>query len=168
MFNVYFNYYYFFLIKLFLQNSENNAKMLTVASLRDFDVPNFSNKASVGLIQECPIYGGKQESLDEMQSFFMYIKDLPSVNITQDMLTTRESARMVGAENLFLPVQDNVFKKIVSIWRERGFIEAARSAAAERREHLLLPIHWAAVQLILFLNLKRVFWKCNETTYKRN
>ena len=120
--------------------------MLKVPSLRDFDIPDFDNSITASCVNNDPIYCTKEELQHETQPFFRYLKDFPIVNITLEMLATRETACSIGARDLFLPVQDSAFKKIVSIWREKGFIEAVRTAADEHPADITLPIHWLATR----------------------
>lgn len=125
--------------------------MLRVATLQDFETPIFDETATAGIIQGTILYCDKQNLNDESQQFSLYIRELPQVNVTQDMLATRESARAVGSANLFLPIQDSMFKKIVSIWRERGLAEAIRTLACERPENISYPLHWLAWRFVFYI-----------------
>ena len=120
--------------------------MLKILSLRDFDSPLFDNLVTVSYMHNGPEFCTKDETQQETQPFAMYLREFPPVNITLEMLATRETARAIGARDLFLPVQDSAFKKIVSIWREKGLLEAIRLAATEDPKEITYPLHWLATR----------------------
>ncbi|OXU27677.1 hypothetical protein TSAR_003748 [Trichomalopsis sarcophagae] len=126
--------------------------MLKVLSLRDFDPPSFSDLATASFAHNGLVYCSKQELQQEAQSCCIYLRDFPAVNITQEMLATRETHRTIGARDLFLPVQDSAFKKVVSIWREKGLLEAIRTAAAEDPAEITHPVHWITTRITRMLD----------------
>ena len=119
---------------------------MKLMSLEDFEAPPFTTAATVGIIDGRPAYCDKNQIHEETQPFAMHIRDYPNVNITPDMLATRESSCTIGASDLFLQVEDSVFKKIVSIWREKGFIEACKAAAVEDPQQVTKIVHWVATR----------------------
>lgn len=127
--------------------------MLKVSSLEDFEYPLFDNRTTASLIENKLIYCSRENLHEETQPFAVYLRDFPVISITHDMLATRESVRTIGAGDLFLPVQDSVFKKIVSVWREKGIIEAIRATSAENPERITPGIFWIASQLTRVLDL---------------
>lgn len=120
--------------------------MLKITSLEDFEAPRFDDQATVGLIAGVAAYCDKSRLHEETQPFAMYMRDYPDVTVTYDMLATRESSRTMGASDLFLPVEDSVFKKIASIWREKGFVDACRAAAGEDPRQVTKILHWVATR----------------------
>jgi len=136
--------------------------MLKILSLHDFESPAFGDVAAVGLIEGVVHYCTYDALQDEMQPFAKYLRDYPEISITQEILATRETARTINADELFLPVHDSVFKKIANVWRERGLSEAIRFAAAADPEQITNVVHWIATRynisvfigiFIAFLNL---------------
>lgn len=120
--------------------------MLKITSLGDFECPPLDDQATVGLVASKPMFCDKNHLHEEVQPFAMYTRDYPDVNITTEMLATRESARTIGASDLFLPVEDSALKKIASIWRDRGFLEACRAAAVEDPRQISRIVHWFATR----------------------
>ena len=120
--------------------------MMQVSSLGDFGNPLFDNRTTASLLGDTLVYCNRDNLHEETQPFAVYLRDFPVVYITHDMLTTRESARTFGASDLFLPVEDSIFKKIASIWREKGFVDAIRTAASEDPETITPAVHWIATK----------------------
>lgn len=117
--------------------------MFKILSLSDFQEPLFDDViTAIYTNKDGPIYSTKNELQQKLRSFNTHLHDFPIVNITPEMLATRETSRAVGARDLFLPVQDSAFKKIANIWREKGLIEAARTAAGENPNEITYPLHW--------------------------
>ncbi|XP_012058212.1 PREDICTED: aladin-like [Atta cephalotes] len=127
--------------------------MLKILSLHDFESPAFGDVAAVGLIEGVVHYCTYDALQDEMQPFAKYLRDYPEVSITQEILATRETARTINADELFLPVHDSIFKKIANVWRERGLSEAIRFAAAADPEQITNVVHWIATRLNSILDL---------------
>ncbi|XP_066581677.1 aladin-like [Prorops nasuta] len=127
--------------------------MLKIPDLRDFPAPVFDNVASVGVINSEVQYCRYKDLKDELQEFFKYVYKYPEINITSDMLSRNESVRTIGAGDLFLPIQDSAYKRIISAWREKGFIEAVSVAAAENPENITKTIHWVATRLKWILDV---------------
>lgn len=125
--------------------------MLKILSLHDFEGPAFSDTAAVGLIEGVVHYCAYDALQDELQSFAKYLRGYPEVSVTQEILATRETARAISAGELFLPVHDSLFKKIANVWRERGFSEAIRFAAAADPEQITNPVHWIATRYGIFI-----------------
>lgn len=120
--------------------------MMKISSLEDFGNPLFDNRTTASLIDSKLVHCNRDNLHEETQPFAAYLRDFPVIFITHDMLATRESVRTIGAGDLFLHVQDSVFKKIVSVWREKGIIEAIRATSAENPESITPGIHWIASQ----------------------
>lgn len=120
--------------------------MLTLLSLRDFESPLFNDLGTASFINNAPLDCTANEIDRETQPYSNHLRDFPPINITPDMLATRETHRTIGARDLFLPVQDPAFKKIVSIWREKGILEAIRTAAGEDPTEITVPVHWLATR----------------------
>lgn len=118
--------------------------MKPIKSLAEFDAPPLNRKASAALIGDRPIYCDIKDLDDETQPFAIYLRNYPEVTITPDMLAARESGRSVGASDLFLPVESSGFKKVISVWREKGLIEALRVAAVQDSENIGTPAKWIA------------------------
>lgn len=131
------------------QDSTRRTKMLKVLSLRDFDPPSFNDQATASFLNNGPVYCTKEEiQHQETQPYFTLLRDFPAINITLEMLATRETACRVGARDLFLPVQDSAYKKVANIWREKGILEAIRTAAAEDPREITYPIHWLTTRYL--------------------
>ncbi|XP_034952368.1 aladin [Chelonus insularis] len=127
--------------------------MLKLTSLSDFEISIHDvNEVTAGLIDNRPIYCDKKHLHEETQPFALYIRHYPEVNITPEMLATRESSRTICAGDLFLPVEDSALKKIASVWREKGIAEAIRCAAAEDPRKITKIVHWIATRITLVLN----------------
>ena len=126
----------------------NKVKMMKVSSLGDFGNPLFDNQTTASFIGDTLVYCNRDNLYEETQPFAVYLRDFPAVFVTHDMLATRESARTIGSSDLFLPVQDSVFKKIASIWREKGIVDAIRTAANEDPGRITPAIHWIATKYI--------------------
>lgn len=114
--------------------------------LHEFECNVFEDVAAVALIEGTVHYCTFDELQDELQLFAKYLRGYPEVFITQDILATRDSARTVSAGELFLPVHDSIFKKVVSIWREKGVSEAIRFAAAANPEEITSVGHLIATR----------------------
>ncbi|XP_031834009.1 aladin [Nomia melanderi] len=127
--------------------------MLKILSLHDFDCPSFDEPAAVGLIGNTVHYCGYEKLQDELQPFFKYVREYPDVSIAPDILATRETARTICAGDFFLPVHDSIFKKIASVWREKGVAEAICLAASTDPEEVTKVVHWIATRLKWALDL---------------
>ncbi|XP_011505246.1 PREDICTED: aladin [Ceratosolen solmsi marchali] len=134
--------------------------MLKILSLQDFSFPSSDNLITASFMYDEPVYCTKEELQQEIQSFATYLHDFPVINITPEMLATRETARTIGARDLFLPVQDSSFKKIANIWREKGLLEAIRAAAAESPIEITYQVHWLATRMTQILDVieRGTFW----------
>lgn len=124
--------------------------MLQVRSLNEFESPATGDRATVALINSCPIYCDKTHLNNETQQFTSYIRDWMDISITLDMLATRETSRTIGAGDLFLPVEDSTLKKLVSILRDKGLIETLRATSIEEPENVGKAFHWLATKYIIF------------------
>lgn len=120
--------------------------MFKIPSLSDFNPPSFDNLATTGYLHDGPAYSKREEQQQESQPLFMQLREFPFINITNEMLATRETARTIGSRDLFLPVQDSAFKKIANILREKGLLEAIRCAAFEDPREITYPLHWLATK----------------------
>ncbi|XP_076293843.1 aladin isoform X2 [Lasioglossum baleicum] len=127
--------------------------MLKILSLHDFDSPSFDDPAVVGLIGRTVHYCRYENLQDELQPFSRFVREYPEASIAPDSLTTRETARTICADDLFLPVHDSIFKKIASIWREKGMAEAICLAASANPEEVTKVVHWIATRLKKALDL---------------
>lgn len=115
-------------------------------SLHDFDGPVFGDVAAIGLLSNIMHYCSYDKLQDENQSFYKYLRNYPEVSLIQDIPATRDSIRTVSANELFLPVHDSAFKKIVSIWREKGLSEAITFAAATDPQEITTAVYWIATK----------------------
>lgn len=120
--------------------------MMKMLSLHDFDSPVFDDVAAVGLLSHTVRYCNYDKLQDENQPFYKYLRNYPEVSLMQDISATRDSTRTVSANELFLPVHDSVFKKIASIWREKGLSESICFAAAADPQEITTVIHWIATK----------------------
>lgn len=120
--------------------------MYKIPSLSDFNPPSFDDLATAGCLHDGPVHSQREELQQESQPLFMQMREFPFINITNEMLATRETACTIGARDLFLPVQDSAFKKIANILREKGLLEAIRSAALEDPREITYPLHWLATK----------------------
>lgn len=120
--------------------------MLKILSLHDFECPAFGEEAAVGLLGNTVYYCEYDKLQDENQPFAKYLRDYPEVFLTQDIPTTRESVRAISAGELFLPVHDSIFKKIASVWREKGLADAIQFAATANPEQITYTVHWIATK----------------------
>ena len=120
---------------------------MKILSLQDFDSPSFDELAAVGFIGNTLQYCEYERLQDELQPFSKYLREYPEVSIAPDILATRETARTVCADDLFLPVYDSIFKRIASVWREKGLAEAICLAAATDPEEVTTAVHWIATRL---------------------
>lgn len=120
--------------------------MMKILSLHDFDGPAFGDIAAVGLLNNIVHYCSYDKLQDENQPFRKYLRNYPEVSLIQDIPATRDSMRTVSASELFLPVHDSAIKKIASIWREKGFSEAIRFAAAADPQEITTVVHWIATR----------------------
>lgn len=120
--------------------------MMMILSLNKFQSPEFNKLASAGICGGVIRYTDHVEMHDEMHPFYEYLRNYPAVSITSDMLGARECIRTINNGYLFQPIQDSVFKRIISVWREKGFTEALRFAASADSEHVTKAIHWIAVK----------------------
>ncbi|XP_012281625.1 aladin [Orussus abietinus] len=121
--------------------------MAKMGSLCDFVGPPLTGEVTTGLIDDAPRYCDRSDLFDEVQPFAIYLRDYPQVTVTSDMLATRDSARTVGGRDLFLPVEDSAFKRILSVWRERGFVDAIRAASNEDPQRITRVLHWTVTKL---------------------
>lgn len=126
--------------------------MLKVISLQDFDNPSFENLATIGFINNNLIFSSKKESNDECLSVASAVRNLPNINITPEILATREFSHSVASKDLFLPVENSVVKRIINIWREKGFYDALKAAASENPSDITPQAHWFMNKLIIILN----------------
>lgn len=115
-------------------------------SLHDFDSPSFDESTAVGFICNIVHYCDYEDMQDELQPFAKYLRQYPEVSIAPDTLATRETARTICSGDMFLPVHDSIFKKIVSVWREKGLAEAICLAASTDPEEVTTAIHWIATR----------------------
>ncbi|XP_014478045.1 PREDICTED: aladin [Dinoponera quadriceps] len=127
--------------------------MTKIVSLHDFEGPIFDDVATVGLLGNTMHYCSYNKLQDEKQPFYKYLRNYPEVFLIQDIPATRDSMRTVSANELFLPVHDSAFKKLASIWREKGLSEAIRFAAAANPREITSGIHWIATKLMKALDL---------------
>ncbi|KZC12167.1 PREDICTED: aladin-like [Dufourea novaeangliae] len=127
--------------------------MLKILSLHDFDCPSFDEPATVGLIGKAVHYCEYENLHDELQPFSKFVRDYPEVSIAPDILATRETARTICAGDLFLPVHDSIFKRIASVWREKGLAEAICLAASTDPQEVTKVVHWIATRLKWVLDL---------------
>ncbi|CAK9801032.1 AAAS [Anthophora quadrimaculata] len=127
--------------------------MLKILSLRDFDAPSFDESATVAFIENNLHYCDYQNLQDELQPFSRYLRKYPEVSIASDILATRETSRTVCADDLFLPVHDSIFKRLASIWREKGVAEVICLTASAEPEEVTTALHWIATRLKWALDL---------------
>lgn len=120
--------------------------MYRVLSLEDFENPCFNNLSTASYYNGKPIHCSKDELNQECQPFALYLKSLPAVVITPEILVTRDVACTIAARDLFLPVQDSALKKLVNIWREKGLLEAVKAAVEEDPQQITPILHWTAVR----------------------
>lgn len=120
--------------------------MLKILSLHDFECPVFDDTTAVGLINGTVHYCTYDKLEDEIQPFSKYLRRYPEVVVTQEILATRDSARAISADELFLPIHDSIFKKIANTWREKGLTEAIRFTAAAKPEQVTSVVHWVATR----------------------
>lgn len=120
--------------------------MMKILSLQEFDSPPFDASATVGFIGNTAHYCNFYELQDELQPFNKYLREYPEVSIAPDSLATRETSRTVSAGDLFLPVHDSIFKKIASIWREKGLADAICLAASAEPREITTALHWIATR----------------------
>ncbi|KAI4491768.1 PREDICTED: aladin [Polistes canadensis] len=121
--------------------------MIKILSLDDFPSPSHMQLATAGIKSDDVIYNSHLEMHHEMHPLYEHLRKYPVVTITSDMLGTCESIRAMNNGFLFQPVQDSIFKKLISMWREKGFTEALRYAASEDSDNVTNVIHWIAVNL---------------------
>ncbi|KAL2746997.1 aladin isoform X1 [Vespula maculifrons] len=121
--------------------------MMKILSLNEFLSPMFNQLPTAGVDAYVVRHSDHVEMHDEMHPFYEYLRNYPAVSITSDMLGARECIRTINNGYLFQPIQDSVFKRIISVWREKGFTEALRFAASADSEHVTRVIHWIAVKL---------------------
>ncbi|XP_011311087.1 aladin [Fopius arisanus] len=126
--------------------------MLKVPSLYDFPPLSGDDRATGGFIGGELVFSERRNFLEETQPYFKFIRSCPEVNVTPEILATRESARTIGAADLFLSVEDSAFKKIASTWREKGVVEAVRIAAGEDPERVSRIVHWLAMRITKILD----------------
>lgn len=120
--------------------------MMKILSLNEFLSPMFNQLPTAGVDAYVVRHSDHVEMHDEMHPFYEYLRNYPAVSITSDMLGARECIRTINNGYLFQPIQDSVFKRIISVWREKGFTEALRFAASADSEHVTKVIHWIAVK----------------------
>ncbi|KAK2588699.1 hypothetical protein KPH14_001592 [Odynerus spinipes] len=121
--------------------------MLKILSLNEFHAPNFNELATIGLVSDVVRQDYHVDVQDEMHPLYKYLRNYPAVSITTDMLATRECVRITTDGALFLPIEDSIFKRIMNVWREKGFTEALRFTASIDSERVTKAIHWVAVKL---------------------
>ncbi|XP_053984736.1 aladin-like [Hylaeus volcanicus] len=127
--------------------------MMKILSLHDFNSPSFDEPTSVGLIENTVHYCDYEDLQHDLQPFAKYVREYPEVSIAPDTLATRETARTMCSGDLFLPVHDSIFKKIASVWREKGLAEAICLAASTDPEEVTTVVHWIATRLKWVLDL---------------
>lgn len=127
--------------------------MMKIFSLHEFDTPSDDNLATVALIEDVLHYCDYENLTDELQPFSKYLREYPEVVITSDILATRETSHAFCAGDLFLPVHDSIFKKLASICRERGWVEAICVAASSEPREVTPVLHWIATRLKWVLDL---------------
>lgn len=120
--------------------------MMEILSLHKFDSPADDESITVALIEDVLRYCNYENLTDELQPFSKYLREYPEVSIAPDILTTRETARTVCAGDLFLPVHDSIFKKLASIFREKGFVEAICLAESAEPQEVTPVLHWIATR----------------------
>lgn len=120
--------------------------MTQILSLGSFESPSFEDAAAVGFIRNALYYCDSGSLRDETQPFFKYLREYPRVSIAPDTLATRETARMVCTTDVFVPVHDSIFKKIASVWREKGLSEAICLAASADPEEVTVVVHRIATR----------------------
>ncbi|XP_017883332.1 aladin-like [Ceratina calcarata] len=126
---------------------------MKILSLHEFDAPSFDDLATVALIEDNLEYCDYEHLSDELQPFSKYLREYPEVSIAPDILATRETARAVWGDGLFLPVHDSIFKKIASTCREKGLTEAICLAASTEPEEITPVLHWIVTRLKWVLDL---------------
>lgn len=112
----------------------------------EFEIPPAGDSITVGLLGGTMHHCSKNEWRDQNQPFYKYVCNYPDIYLTHDIPVTRDSMPLVNADELFLPVCDNVFKKFASIWREKGMSEAIRFAADADPEQITHVAHWIATR----------------------
>ncbi|KAJ8686499.1 hypothetical protein QAD02_022293 [Eretmocerus hayati] len=134
--------------------------MLKILSLQDFEAPLFDELATASVTRDGTVFCTKDERVRESQSLSPHLREFPTVHIVPDMLAVRETSRTVGASDLFLPVQDSALKKVVNTWREKGVLEAIKTAAVEDPREITLPLHWLATRMVQLLEIieRGTFW----------
>ncbi|XP_012250773.2 aladin-like [Athalia rosae] len=135
-------------------------KFFRIASLSEFTPPLCNDEATVGLVGGNLKYADREHLSVCMQLYAAYLLDHPDANVSFDMLATREAGNGIGAKDMFLPVQEKVLKKIASVWRDKGFIEAVHVTAEEDPAQVTRTLHWLATRLAQFFDLvdKLAFW----------
>ncbi|XP_017763140.1 PREDICTED: aladin-like [Eufriesea mexicana] len=127
--------------------------MMEILSLHKFDSPADDESITVALIEDILRHCNYENLTDELQPFSKYLREYPEVSITPDILATRETACTVSAGDLFLPVHDSIFKKVASIFREKGFVEAICLAESAEPQEITPVLHWVATRLKWVLDL---------------
>lgn len=125
-------------------------KFFQTPSLGDFNPPVCDNQATVGLVGGIVRYAERENLSVCMQLYAAYLLDHPDANVSSDMLATREAGNGIGAKDMFLPVQERALKKIASVWRDKGFIEAVHATAEEDPSQVTRPLHWVARRSLIF------------------
>ncbi|XP_076249406.1 uncharacterized protein LOC143188824 [Calliopsis andreniformis] len=126
---------------------------MKILSLQDFDSPSFDDAAAVGFIGDTLHYCKMENLFDELQPFDKYLQDYPSVSLAPDILATRDTTRTICTDDLFMPVHDSIFKKLASVWRERGLADAICLAASSDPEEITIVVHWIATRLKWVIDL---------------
>lgn len=135
--------------------------MLKILSLDEFQAPTSNEMATIGLVSDVIQQSHHVDVQDEMQPLYKYLRNYPAISITTDMLATRECVRTINNGDLFLPIEDSIFKKVMSVWREKGFTEALRFTASMDSENKFQTIRWIAARFTWTLDCleKGIFQK---------
>ncbi|XP_068984306.1 aladin-like [Bombus flavifrons] len=127
--------------------------MMKILSLQEFDSPSADDLATVALIEDVLHYCDYDNLTNELQPFAKYLREYPEVSITSDILATRETARTACAGDLFLPVHDSIFRRLASVCREKGLIDAVCLAASTEPQEITPILHSIATRLKWMLDL---------------
>ncbi|XP_046606269.1 aladin-like [Neodiprion virginianus] len=135
-------------------------KLFQTPSLEDFKPPLLNDEATVGLVDGSLRYVDREHLNICMQSYAAYLLDHPNATVSSDMLAIREAGNGISAKDMFLPVQESALKKIASVWRDKGFIEAVHATAEEDPAQVTKILHWVTTRLSRLFDLvdKLAFW----------
>lgn len=125
-------------------------KFFQISSLADFIPPPTNNEATVGLVGGVLRYADREQLSVCMQLYAAYLLDHPDANVSFDMLATREAGNGITAKDMFLPVQERALKKIASVWRDKGFVQAVHATAEEDPAQVTRTLHWLASRWIYY------------------